>query len=109
MIPGFGVGERVRWGARLARGSPAPLLQASAKVARCAAPRSSSRSPPCWREHPSPPPAPTFKLAVAKHDLEAGATIDDPEKYFEVKSFATVPEKAIPGEEVLRSPRENKE
>src|SRR5262249_47043920 len=47
-----------------------------------------------------PPPPATFKLAVAKLDMEAGATIDDPAKYFEVKSFATVPEKAIPGEEL---------
>jgi len=44
--------------------------------------------------------APTFKLAVAKKDLEAGTTIDDPDKYFEVKSFTDVPDKAVAPEKL---------
>jgi pilus assembly protein CpaB len=42
----------------------------------------------------------TFKLAVAKQDLDAGTEIDDPERLFEVKSFPTAPEKAIPAEDI---------
>jgi pilus assembly protein CpaB len=38
---------------------------------------------------------PQFRLAVAKADLEPGTTIDDPQKFFEVKSFAEFPPDAI--------------
>lgn len=37
----------------------------------------------------------SFKLAVAKHDIESGTAIDDPEKFFQVKTFTEAPEKAI--------------
>jgi pilus assembly protein CpaB len=36
---------------------------------------------------PSVKPQPTFKLIIAKQDLEAGTSIDEPEKYFIVRSF----------------------
>lgn len=49
---------------------------------------------------PEAPPAPTYKLAVAKKDLEAGQVIDDPEKFFQVKTFSEVPEKAVAAEEL---------
>jgi len=37
----------------------------------------------------------TFKLAVAKKDLEAGTKIDDPDTLFEVKTFAEAPDQAL--------------
>jgi Flp pilus assembly protein CpaB len=42
----------------------------------------------------------TYKLAVAKGDLEAGTEIDDPEKFFKVESFPVSPDKAVSGEEL---------
>ncbi len=48
----------------------------------------------------APPPPPTYKLAVAKKDLDAGQVIDDPEKLFQVKTFTEVPEKAVAAEEL---------
>ena len=45
-------------------------------------------------------PASSFKLAVARKDLEAGQVIDDPEKFFEVKTFPTAPEKAVAAEDL---------
>ncbi len=44
---------------------------------------------------PHAPAKPQFRLAVAKNDLEAGTTIDDPQKFFEVKSFTDVPPDAV--------------
>jgi Flp pilus assembly protein CpaB len=38
---------------------------------------------------------PVFKLAVAKTDLEPGTTIDDPTKFFELKSFEETPPEAV--------------
>jgi hypothetical protein len=45
-------------------------------------------------------PAQTYRLAVAKKDLEAGTKIDDPDQLFEVKSFVDVPDKALAPEEL---------
>jgi len=45
-------------------------------------------------------PAQTYRLAVAKQDLEAGTKIDDPDKLFEVRSFVDVPDKALVPEEL---------
>jgi Flp pilus assembly protein CpaB len=45
-------------------------------------------------------PAQTYRLAVAKKDLEAGTKIDDPEQLFEVRSFVDVPDKALAPEEL---------
>jgi pilus assembly protein CpaB len=52
------------------------------------------------RQNEPAAPAPTYRLAVAKQDIEAGAVIDDPAQLFEVKTFSAVPEKAIPAEEL---------
>jgi pilus assembly protein CpaB len=38
---------------------------------------------------------PTYRLAVAKQDLEVGTTIDDPEKFFDVKVFTDLPAEAV--------------
>jgi pilus assembly protein CpaB len=38
---------------------------------------------------------PQFRLAVAKSDLEPGTNIDDPQKFFEVKTFAELPPDAV--------------
>jgi Flp pilus assembly protein CpaB len=45
---------------------------------------------------PSAASKPQFRLAVARADLEAGTTIDDPHKFFEVKTFAEAPPEAVP-------------
>jgi pilus assembly protein CpaB len=49
---------------------------------------------------PTPPPTKLVKVAIAQHDLEAGLVIDQPEKVFQVKALADVPEKAVPAEEL---------
>ena len=41
------------------------------------------------------PTKPQLKLAVAKQDLETGTKIDDPKKFFEIKSFAEAPPEAV--------------
>jgi hypothetical protein len=46
------------------------------------------------------PPAPVFKLAVAKADIQPGTVVDDPEKLFKVESFAAAPENAVAAEEL---------
>jgi Flp pilus assembly protein CpaB len=38
---------------------------------------------------------PQFKLAVARTDLEPGTTIDDPQKFFELKTFDEAPPEAV--------------
>jgi Flp pilus assembly protein CpaB len=43
----------------------------------------------------STPSKPQFRLAVAKSDLEPGTSIDDPQKFFEVKTFADAPPDAV--------------
>jgi Flp pilus assembly protein CpaB len=45
-------------------------------------------------------PVISYKLAVAKADVEAGTAIDDPEKYFKIESFPVAPEKAVAAEEL---------
>ena len=44
---------------------------------------------------PKPQLKPTFRLAVAKQDLEAGTVIDDPQRFFDVKTFADLPAEAV--------------
>jgi hypothetical protein len=41
----------------------------------------------------------TFRLAVAKQDIEPGTEIDELDKYFELKTFPAAPEKAVTAEE----------
>ena len=41
------------------------------------------------------PEKPLVKLAVAKEDLEGGTTIDDPKRFFDIKSFAEAPAEAV--------------
>jgi Flp pilus assembly protein CpaB len=42
----------------------------------------------------------SYKLAVAKGDIEAGTEIDDPDKFFKVEAFPTAPEKAVAADEL---------
>lgn len=42
----------------------------------------------------------SYKLAVAKADVQAGTEIDDPEKFFKVESFPVAPDKAVAAEEL---------
>jgi Flp pilus assembly protein CpaB len=44
---------------------------------------------------PSAPTKSQVRLVVARADLEAGTTIDDPHKYFDVKTFAEAPSEAV--------------
>ena len=37
----------------------------------------------------------SYRLAVAKQDIEANTEIDDPDKFFKVDNFPVAPEKAI--------------
>jgi len=41
----------------------------------------------------------TYRLAVAKQDIEPGTEIDDVDKYFELKTFPAAPEKAVTADE----------
>jgi len=45
-------------------------------------------------------PAATVKVAVARQDIDPGQVIDDPDKYFETKAVADVPDKAVPADEI---------
>src|SRR5947209_15442462 len=42
-----------------------------------------------------PPEKPQVRIAVAKQDLEANLTIDDPEKFFEVRAMTDPPAEAV--------------
>jgi pilus assembly protein CpaB len=50
----------------------------------------------------SPSEKPTFKLAAAKQDLEPGTVIDDPEKFFTVKTYTDQIDKAVKAEDVAK-------
>jgi hypothetical protein len=49
---------------------------------------------------PHAPAKPTFKLFVAKQDLEPGTVIDDPAKFFEPRNSPDAMEKAITADEI---------
>lgn len=49
---------------------------------------------------PNDPTHVSYKLAVAKQDLEVGTEIDDPEKFFKVEAFPVAPDKAVAADDL---------
>lgn len=46
------------------------------------------------------PPAPVFKLAVAKADIQPGTVVNNPEELFKVETFAVAPENAVAADDL---------